>query len=258
MGIESIGQLNQINRTERFKSYVQICESRQNQMVSQVCELIMRGHKSQNGPMAITEALKESEKMKAGKDSIIIGGSENQTDKIKLIAISGPSSSGKTTFAKKLQYNLTVMGRTPLVLSMDNYFVDREKTPVGPDGKYDFEHVDAIDIDYFNQQLADLLSGKQILTPIFDFKTGKRSAKTVPMILPSRGIVIIEGIHALNPIMTRSVALENKFCIFIQPLPCINLDDLTRISTRDYRLFRRIVRDKKFRNCSAETTIQLF
>ena len=78
------------------------------------------------------------------------------------------------------------------------------------------------------------------------------------MILPSRGVVIIEGIHALNPIMTRSVALENKFCIFIQPLPCINLDDLTRISTRDYRLFRRIVRDKKFRNCSAETTIQLF
>ena len=103
--------------------------------------------------------------------------------------------------------------------------------------------------------MADLLSGKQILTPIFDFKTGKRSAKTVPMILPNRGVVIIEGIHALNPIMTRSVALENKFCIFIQPLPCINLDDLTRISTRDYRLFRRIVRDKKFRNCSAETTI---
>jgi len=160
MNIESIGQLNAINRTERFKSYVQICESRQNQMLSQVCELIMRGHKSTNGPMAITEALKDSQRR--NESTIIVGGSSTdfQTDQIKLIAISGPSSSGKTTFAKKLQYNLTVMGRIPLVLSMDNYFVDREKTPLGEDGKYDFEHLDAIDIDFFNQQLSDLLNGK--------------------------------------------------------------------------------------------------
>ncbi|CAL6062803.1 Uridine_kinase [Hexamita inflata] len=256
MDIESIGQLNAINRTDRFKSYVQICESRQNQMLSQVCELIMKGHKSMNGPMAITEALKYNAAQES--NGIMLGDLTQQTDQIKLVAISGPSSSGKTTFAKKLQYNLTVMGRTPLVLSMDNYFVNREVTPLGEDGKYDFEHLEAIDIDYFNVQLAELLNGKQIQMPIFDFKTGQRSDKTVPMVLPSRGIVIIEGIHALNPIMTRSVPMNDKFCIFIQPLPCINLDDRTRISTRDYRLFRRIVRDKKYRNCSAEHTIQLF
>ena len=147
------------------------------------------------------------------------------------------------------------MGRKPLVLSMDNYYKDSINAPLDENGHHDFEHVEALDIDYFNQQLGDLLSGKQIQSPIFDFKRGQRSEKTVPMILQSRGIVIIEGIHALNPIVTKSVNASQKFCIFIQPLPCINLDDRTRLSTRDYRLIRRIVRDKNTRGCSAERTI---
>lgn len=141
---------------------------------------------------------------------------------------------------------------------MDNYFVNREDTPLGEDGKWDFEHVDAVDQALFNEHLDLLLRGSIANTPIFDFKTGKRLEKTVPMTLTQRGIIIIEGIHALNPIMTRSVAAENKFGIFIQPLPCIKLDDMHRLSTRDYRLVRRIIRDRKYRGCSAEKTIQLF
>eukprot|EP00703_Trepomonas_sp_PC1_P002583 JAP94023.1 Uridine kinase [Trepomonas sp. PC1] len=255
MKIESIGQLNKINRTERFKSYVQICESRQNEMVAQTCELILRGHKSTDGPIAIADAIKESQR---NKRDIIVGNTADQSDQIKLVIISGPSSSGKTTFAKKLQYTLTVMGRCPIVLSMDNYFVNRVDTPKDQSGNYDFEHIEAMDIDLFNDHLSKLLHGEQVQVPTFDFKTGERVQKTEPIILPNRGIIIIEGIHALNPLMTRSVPMNTKFGIFIQPLPSINLDDRTRISTRDYRLFRRIVRDKKYRNCSAERTIELF
>ncbi|KAE8304897.1 Uridine kinase [Giardia duodenalis] len=176
---------------------------------------------------------------------------------IKVVFISGPSSSGKTTFAKKLAYNLKVMGREPLIISLDNYFVDREKTPLAEDGSYDFEHVNALDLDLFNDHLEALISGKKILSPIFDFRTGTRKQSTIEMIMPFRGIIIIEGIHALNPLLSRRIPLPNKILVFIAPFTAINMDDRMRISSRDCRLIRRIVRDNNFRGFTAEKTIEL-
>jgi uridine kinase len=141
-------------------------------MVAQTCELVLRGHKSTDGPIAIADAIREGAKRKEG--DIMVGGTSEQSDQIKLVVISGPSSSGKTTFAKKLQYTLTVMGRCPIVLSMDNYFVNREETPKDATGNFDFEHVEALDIELFNLHLSQLLHGEQVLVPTFDFKTGKR------------------------------------------------------------------------------------
>lgn len=176
---------------------------------------------------------------------------------VKVVFISGPSSSGKTTFAKKLAYNLKVMGREPLIISLDNYFVDREKTPLAEDGSYDFEHVNALDLDLFNDHLEALITGKKILSPIFDFRTGKRKQTTIEMIMPFRGIIIIEGIHALNPLLSRRIPLANKILVFIAPFTTINLDDRTRISSKECRLVRRIVRDNNFRGFTAERTIEL-
>ncbi|KAH0573760.1 Uridine kinase [Spironucleus salmonicida] len=257
--VSSLGQLNAINRDERLKSYIQICESRQNQRIGEVCKLILNGRNQfcVDGPITVKDAYK-TVKENFNKNSIVIGRQATVQDEIKLVMISGPSSAGKTTFAKKLQYNLTVMGRNPIVLSMDNYFVNRVDTPLGPDGQYDFEHVESLDIPLFNKDLSNLLLGKQIESPIYNFKTGEREQKKLIMSLPYRGCVIIEGIHALNPLLTKSVPIQQKFGIFIQPLTSINVDETCRISTRDYRMIRRIVRDKKYRNCSAERTIELF
>ncbi|EET01608.1 Uridine kinase [Giardia duodenalis ATCC 50581] len=176
---------------------------------------------------------------------------------VKVVFISGPSSSGKTTFAKKLAYNLKVMGREPLIISLDNYFVDREKTPLAEDGSYDFEHVNALDLDLFNDHLEALVSGKKILSPVFDFRTGKRKQSTIEMIMPFRGVIIIEGIHALNPLLSRRIPLANKILVFIAPFTAINMDDRMRISSRDCRLIRRIVRDNNFRGFTAEKTIDM-
>ncbi|MBQ3636402.1 MAG: nucleoside kinase [Bacteroidales bacterium] len=179
----------------------------------------------------------------------------SKRDKIKVILIAGPSSSGKTTFSKRLAIQLVVNGMRPQNLSIDNYFVDREHTPRDADGKYDFDTIDAIDVKFFNEQLLDLINGKEVELPKFDFKQGKRVFDGEKMKLPEGAVLIIEGTHGLTPQLTPMIPTENKFKIYTAPLASINIDELTRIPTTDNRLIRRIVRDYYNRGHNAEATI---
>lgn len=176
----------------------------------------------------------------------------------KVILIAGPSSSGKTSFSKRLATQLKVNGLTAIPISMDDYFVDRDKTPLGEDGKYDFENIYAIDIDLFNKDLSNLLAGKEIELPVFNFEKGKREYRGNKIKLEENQIIILEGIHGLNPLLTSSIEEKSKYKIYISPLTQLNLDYHNRISTTDCRLIRRIVRDNKFRGHSAEKTIEMW
>ncbi len=179
----------------------------------------------------------------------------DRKDKVRIILISGPSSSGKTTFSKRLAIQLMVSGLKPQTLSLDNYFVDREHTPLDENGDYDFEALEALDIDQFNQDLSLLLKGEEVELPIFSFETGKRFYDGTKTKLNPDDILVIEGIHGLNPELTRSIPDSFKFKIYVSALTSINIDDHNRIPTTDNRLIRRIVRDYKYRNYSAEETL---
>ncbi len=174
---------------------------------------------------------------------------------VKLILISGPSSSGKTTFGKRLAIQLMVAGMKPLNLSLDNYFVDREKTPLDENGEYDFEALNALDVELFNQQLLDLLAGKEVETPKFNFETGKRFYDGEKLKMDDENILIVEGIHGLNPQLTHLIPDQSKFKIYVSALTSVNIDDQNLIHTTDNRLIRRIVRDYKYRKYSALDTI---
>jgi len=176
-------------------------------------------------------------------------------DKIKVVLISGPSSSGKTTFGKRLAIQLLVSGIKPLNLSLDNYFVDREHTPKDAYGGYDFEALEAIDLKLFNQHLVELLSGQEVAIPKFSFETGGRFYDGEKLSMGPQNILIIEGIHGLNPGLTPSVDDHAKFKVYVSALTSINIDDHTRIATTDNRLIRRIIRDYKYRKYSAQETI---
>ena len=179
-----------------------------------------------------------------------------EKDKIKLVLIAGPSSSGKTTFTKRLSIQLRVNGLRPVALSMDNYYVDRERTPRFPDGTYDFESLEALDVEYLNLQLSDLMSGKLVKTPLFSFTTGKRRKdKTLPLKLEPDQVLIMEGIHCLNERISKAVPRDSKFKIYVSALTQLIIDSHSRIFTSDTRLIRRIVRDRLFRGYSAEQTL---
>lgn len=177
---------------------------------------------------------------------------------IKFVLIAGPSSSGKTTFSHRLSIQLRVNGMIPHPIAVDNYFVDRELTPRDADGNYDFECLEAIDIEQFNRDMQDLLDGKEVYLPIFNFKTGKRVRSSVPKQLGSQDILVIEGIHCLNPKLTEHLNDKNKFKIYISALTQLNVDEHNRIPTTDGRLIRRIVRDAKTRGASATQTIAMW
>ena len=177
---------------------------------------------------------------------------------VKWILIAGPSSSGKTTFAKRLAIQLRVNGLRPVTLSTDDYFVDREHTPRTPSGDYDFEHIKAVDIDALNSDLAALDAGREIRVPTFDFHTGKRIYKGKTMRLAPDEVVILEGIHSLNPDLTPALPAARKFHIYISALTQLNLDNTNRISTTDNRLIRRLVRDHRFRGHSAARTLEMW
>ena len=180
----------------------------------------------------------------------------NATRDVKLVFISGPSSSGKTTFAKRLSIQLGILGIQPLIISLDNYFVDREHTPKDKDGEYDYEALEAIDVKAFNKDLKDLMVGKSVQLCSFDFKTGTRKYDGAECKLQERGIVIIEGIHGLNPKLTAEIDDKYKFKVYASALTSISLDNLSRISTTDNRLLRRIVRDYHNRGASALDTLR--
>lgn len=179
-------------------------------------------------------------------------------DKVRLVLIAGPSSSGKTTFSKRLMIQLRVNGLRPVTLSTDNYFVGREQTPLDEHGKPDFESLGAVDLDCFNEHLDLLLAGKEALIPTYDFVTGHRSSHFTPMKLGPDDILIVEGIHGLNPKLTESVPAEHKLKIYISALTQLSLDDHNRIMTTDVRLIRRIVRDRKYRGHPASRTLAMW
>ncbi len=175
---------------------------------------------------------------------------------VRLVLVAGPSSSGKTTFTKRLAVQLRVNGLRPVALSMDNYYVDREKTPKNPDGTYNFESLEALDVDYLNDHLRRLMDGEEVATPVFSFTEGKRrSDKTIPMRLGPSDVLLMEGIHCLNDRISAAVPREAKLKIYVSALTQLIIDSHSRIFTSDSRLIRRIVRDRLFRGYSAEQTI---
>ena len=173
-----------------------------------------------------------------------------------VVLVAGPSASGKTTFSKRLGVQLAVNGLRPYQISLDDYFVDREHTPRDEQGNYDFEALDAIDIDFFNEQLIDLLKGKDVKLPKFDFYRGQRFMNGDHLRLRSGDILIVEGIHGMNPHLLPRIDDKNTFKIFISALTQISIDEQTHISTSDNRLIRRIIRDSKYRGYPAAETIK--
>ncbi len=181
-----------------------------------------------------------------------------EDDNIKVILIAGPSSSGKTTFSKRLAVHLTVNGKRPITISLDDYFVDREKTPLNDKGEYDFESIDAIDLKLLNEDLLKLLEGEEIELPRFNFITGKREMSGIRVKLDKDHPIILEGIHGLNPRLTTYIPEKNKFKIYVSALTQLNIDAHNRISTTDTRLIRRMVRDNKFRGNDVFRTFQMW
>ena len=176
-------------------------------------------------------------------------------NRVKLILIAGPSSSGKTTFSKRLSIQLMTNGLKPYPISLDNYFVNREETPLDEKGNYDYESLYALDLDLFNQQLEALLKGEEVELPRFNFAAGKKEYRGDKLRLDEHTILILEGIHALNPELTAHIPDSVKYKIYVSALTTISLDDHNWISTTDNRLLRRIIRDYNYRGYSARETI---
>lgn len=173
----------------------------------------------------------------------------------RFVLISGPSSSGKTTFSKRLQIQLLVNGIKPVIISMDNYFVNRVDTPRDENGDWDFENINALDLPYFRQQMSDLLEGKEVELPTYSFEKGERIFEGKRLQLDKDSVIILEGLHALNPSLLPNIPREATYKIFVSALTTINIDNHNWIPTIDIRLLRRIVRDYKYRNYSARETI---
>ena len=177
---------------------------------------------------------------------------------VKFILIAGPSSSGKTTFSHRLSIQLRANGMIPHPIAVDNYFVEREDNPKDENGNQDFECLEAVDVELFNRQLQELLDGKEVVIPTFNFVTGHKEYGNQKMKLGENDVLVIEGIHCLNPKLTRSLADANKFKIYISALTQLNIDEHNRIPTTDGRLIRRIVRDARTRGASAKKTIRMW
>ena len=179
-----------------------------------------------------------------------------QRGRVKMVLISGPSSSGKTTTCKRLSVQLGVLGYHPVQISVDDFFVEREETPKDKNGKYDFEALEAVDLPLFNKTLADLIEGKRVELPTFDFTHGTKLWTGKSIQLDDKSIMVIEGIHCLNPKLTEQVSDDVKFKIFVSALTCISIDRQNPIPTNDNRLIRRIVRDYNYRGYSAVETLR--
>ena len=173
-----------------------------------------------------------------------------------IVMLAGPSSSGKTTTAKKLAIQLAVLGKDAYVISTDDYFVDRNKTPLDENGNKDFESIDAIDLHSLNEDLLDLLEGKEVILPSFNFIKGIRTLSNKKIKMKDNTILIIEGIHALNPKLTDFIPEKNKYKIYVSVLTGINIDSTNRISSTETRLIRRIVRDNKYRGYDTLETLK--
>ena len=223
LNVNCVGSLNELAEKREIKPFIRVAEALHNKKISQIADSIFE-----------------------------------RKDKLKVILVAGPSSSGKTTFTKKLSIQLRVMGFNPVSISLDNYYLPNSEAPLDEHGKLDFESLYALNIDLLNKHLVQLFEGKEVEIPIFDFKSGKPKEKGTPLKLLNRNILLIEGIHGLNPELTPLVGSELKYKIYISALTQLNLDDHNRISTTDNRLVRRMVRDHQFRGNSAEETLRMW
>ena len=211
-----------------------------------------KAHKNQRS----VEMIKLSEALHEKKVAQIADQIANHEGGVpRFVLISGPSSSGKTTFSKRLTIQLMVNGIRPVVISMDNYFVNREDTPRDENGEWDFEHLQTLALPLFRQQLSDLLEGKTVSLPFYNFETGMREYRGDTLRLEDDTVVILEGLHALNPELIPNIPREMTFKIYVSSLTTVNLDNHNWIPTSDVRLIRRIVRDYRYRGYSARETI---
>ena len=200
----------------------------------------------------VSEALQERKIVKIADE---IAARQVDENRVKIILISGPSSSGKTTFSKRLSIQLMTNGLKPYPISLDDYFVNRDNTPLDENGNHDFESLYAVDLPFFKKQLDTLLEGGEVELPKFNFSSGMRENSGIKFRLEDNMILILEGIHALNPELTPNIPVENKYKIYVSALTTILLDKHNYIPTTDNRLLRRIIRDSKYRGSSAESTI---
>ncbi len=208
----------------------------------------VRDKEAVSGIIKVAEGLQE-------KKIIHIAEKISEREGIKIVLISGPSSSGKTTFSKRLSVQLGVNGFHPIALSMDDYFHPRTKTPRDENGDYDFESIYSVDLELFNDQMNKLLAGEEVSLPYYNFEKGEREYHGRKLKLGDKGILVIEGIHALNPMLTEKIPAENIFRVYISALTTISFDNHNWIPTRDNRLLRRIIRDYNYRGYSAVDTI---
>lgn len=223
LGISTVGDFNIACNNGHATDLINVSEALQEKKIAHIADEIT--HRNQNG------------------------------ERVKLVLISGPSSSGKTTFSKRLSIQLMTNGLKPYPISLDDYFVNREDTPLDENGEHDFESLYALDLPFFEAQLKELLDGKEIELPRFNFTTGKRENSGKKLHIDENMILILEGIHALNPALTPNIPAANKYKIYVSALTTISLDNHNYIPTTDNRLLRRIIRDYRYRNYSAEATI---
>lgn len=220
VGLNSIGDLNEACQNGHTNDLVNVSEALQEKKISHIADII------------------------ASKPEV------------RVVLISGPSSSGKTTFSKRLSVQLMACGLKPYPVSLDDYFVDRDKTPKGPDGEYDFEHLHAVNIPLLSAHMNELIAGREVELPRFNFQTGKSEPSGKRLKIDDSTILVMEGIHALNPELTPQIPDTSKFRVYVSALTSILLDDHNYIPTTDNRLLRRIVRDYKYRGYSARETIR--
>lgn len=223
LDVNCAGKLNQLISERNIKPFIQVAESLHDKKISNIADDIAA-----------------------------------RRDEVRLVLIAGPSSSGKTTFTKKLAIQLRVLGFNPVVIGLDDYYRRREEVPLDREGKPDLESLHALDIDKLNANLLDLFAEKEVEVPIFDFKHGRPKEQGKNIRFSKRNILLMEGIHGLNPDLTPDIPRQKKYLIYISALTQLNLDDHNRIATTDNRLCRRMVRDHQFRGNSALGTLQMW
>ena len=222
LGIDDVGSLNKAVQSNQTSMLINVAEALHSKVFSRIAYQIAERHKR---------------------------------GEARIVLISGPSSSGKTTSTKRLAIQLMTHFIRPKMISLDNYFVNREDTPLDENGEYDYESLYALDLEQFNADLNTLLAGGEVKMPTYDFEQGKRVYKGDVMKLDENDVLLIEGIHGLNPELTRQVPDNQKFKLYISALTTLSIDDHNWIPTRDNRLLRRIIRDHKYRGVSARDTI---
>lgn len=223
IGVSNVGSLNQMISDGKSTGLIQVAEALHEKKIGKIADTIAEAHAERG---------------------------------VRMVLIAGPSSSGKTTFCKRLGIGLGVLGFHPQSISLDDYFVDRTKTPRDESGDYDYEALEAIDLALFNDHLRRLFAGEAVVLPRYNFITGLREWHEKPLQLDDRSILLVEGIHGLNPRLTDGVADNLKFRVYISALTSISMDDLSRIPTTDNRLLRRMIRDFATRGCDATATLQ--